>query len=343
MKKRVIVYGVLAAAAVSIALAEVKINACGATFPDPIYEKWFSDYHTAHKDVQINYNANGSGGGVKGVTDGTVDFGASDMPMTDAELAAAKGKILHFPTVLGAVVPVYNLPSISQDLRFSGPTLAGIFLGKISKWNDKIIAAENPGVKLPNEDIVVVHRTDGSGTTFIFTDFLSKVSPDWKTKVGAAKSVNWPTGLGGAQTAGVAGLVKQTPYSVGYVELIYAIQTKMGYGLVKNASGDFVKASLESVSEAAAGAAMPDDFRVSITNAPGKKAYPISSFTWMLIPAKIDDAAKAKEIHTFLAWMLTEGQKAAPALAFAPLPKPVVVKEQKQLATLDVPGAGKKK
>jgi phosphate transport system substrate-binding protein len=342
MKKTFLAFGVLLAAGASIASAQ-KINACGATFPDPIYEKWFSDYHTAHKDVQINYNANGSGGGVKGVTDGTVDFGASDMPMTDAELAAAKGKILHFPTVLGAVVPVYNLPSISQDLRFSGPTLAGIFLGKISKWNDKIIAAENPGVKLPNEDIVVVHRTDGSGTTFIFTDFLSKVSPDWKTKVGAAKSVNWPTGLGGAQTAGVAGLVKQTPYSVGYVELIYAIQTKMGYGLVKNASGDFVKASLESVSEAAAGAAMPDDFRVSITNAPGKKAYPISSFTWMLIPAKIDDAAKAKEIHTFLAWMLTEGQKAAPALAFAPLPKPVVVKEQKQLATLDVPGAGKKK
>lgn len=342
MKRVLLACGVLLAAGASIASAQ-KINACGASFPDAIYEKWFSLYHTAHSDVQINYNPNGSGGGVKGVTDGTVDFGASDMPMTDAELAAAKGKILHFPTVLGAVVPTYNLPGVSQDLKFSGPVLAGIFLGKITKWNDKALAADNPGVKLPNEDIVVVHRTDSSGTTFIFTDYLSKVSPDWKSKVGAAKAVQWPVGLGGAQNAGVAGLIKQTPFSMGYVELIYAIQTKMGYGLVKNAAGEWIKASIDSVSEAAAGAAMPDDFRVSITNSPGKKAYPISSFTWMLIPAKISDPAKAAQIKVFLTWMLTEGQKSAPALAFAPLPKPVVAKEQKQLAMIELPAAGKKK
>jgi phosphate transport system substrate-binding protein len=267
------------------------------------------------------------------------------MPMTDDELKAAKGKILHFPTVLGAVVPVYNVTGVSQDLRFSGPSLAGIFLGKITKWNDKTIAADNPGIKLPNEDIVVVHRTDSSGTTFIWTDYLSKVSPDWKSKVGAGKAVSWPVGLGAANSVGVMGLVKNTPYSVAYVELIYAIQSKIGYGLVKNSSNEFIKASLDSVSEAAAGAAaaMPDDFRVSITNAPGKKAYPISSFTWMLIPARISDPAKAKQIHAFLAWMLTEGQKSAPALAFAPLPKPVVAKEQKQLAMLETPDAGKKK
>jgi len=342
MKRVILACGVLLAAGASIASAQ-KINACGASFPDAIYEKWFSLYHTAHSDVEINYNPNGSGGGVKGVTDGTVDFGASDMPMTDAELAAAKGKILHFPTVLGAVVPTYNLPGVTQDLKFSGPVLAGIFLGKITKWNDKALAADNPGVKLPSEDIVVVHRTDSSGTTFIFTDYLSKVSPDWKSKVGAAKAVQWPVGLGGAQNAGVAGLIKQTPFSMGYVELIYAIQTKMGYGLVKNAANEWIKASIESVSEAAAGAAMPDDFRVSITNSPGKKAYPIASFTWMLIPAKIADPAKATQIKAFLTWMLTEGQKSAPALAFAPLPKPVVAKEQKQLAMIELPAAGKKK
>ena len=241
MRKTLLACGVLLAAGASLATAQ-KITACGATFPDPIYEKWFSLYHTAHNDVEINYNANGSGGGVKGVTDGTVDFGASDMPMTDAELAAAKGKILHFPTVLGAVVPIYNIPGVTQELKFSGPTLAGIYLTRITQWNDKAIAADNPGVKLPKEDIVVVHRTDSSGTTFIFTDYLSKVSPEWKSKVGAAKAVSWPVGLGGAQNAGVTGLVKQTPNSIGYVELIFAIQNKLGYGLVKNASGEFVKA-----------------------------------------------------------------------------------------------------
>jgi phosphate transport system substrate-binding protein len=334
MRKTVIACGVLLAAGAAIAVAQVKINACGASFPDPIYEKWFSDYHKANSDVQINYTANGSGGGVKNVTDGTVDFGASDMPMTDQELAAVKGKILHFPTVLGAVVPMYNVPGVTQELKFSGPVLAGIFLGTIKKWNDKMIVADNPGVKLPGDDIMVVHRTDASGTTFIFTDYLSKVSPDWKSKVGAAKAVSWPTGLGGNQSAGVTGLVKQTPDSISYVELIYAIQNKIGYGLVKNASGQFIKASMDTVSEAAAGVAMPDDFRVSITNASGKNAYPISSFTWMLIPANIPDANKAKAIHSFLAWMLTEGQKVAPNLDFAPLPAPVVAKEQKQLASL---------
>jgi phosphate transport system substrate-binding protein len=318
-----------------VAVAQVKINACGASFPDPIYERWFADYHKVHGDVLINYTPNGSGGGVKGITDGTVDFGASDMPMTDQELAAAKGKTYHFPTVLGAVVPTYNIPGVTQELRFSGPTLAGIFMGTIKKWNDKALTAENPGAKLPGDDIIVVHRTDSSGTTFIFTDYLSKVSPDWKSKVGAAKAVSWPTGLGGQQNAGVTGLVKQTPGSIGYVELIYAIQNKVPYGVVKNAAGEYIKASMESVSEAAAGVTMPDDFRVSITNSAGKNAYPIASFTWMLIPGNIPDANKAKAVHAFLGWMLTAGQQIAPSLDFAPLPKPVVEKEQKQLAMLE--------
>lgn len=330
--------GLLVVVTAQFAAAQ-KINAAGASFPDPIYEKWFAAYHTAHPDVQISYNPNGSGGGVKGVTDGTIDFGASDAPMTDAELAAVKGKILHFPTVMGAVVPIYNIPGVTQDLKFSGATLADIYLAKITKWNDKAIAADNPGVKLPGEDIVVVHRTDSSGTTFVFTDYLSKVSPEWKNKVGNAKAVSWPTGLGGAQNQGVAGQVKNTPYSLGYAELIFAVQQKMGYGAVKNAAGEFVKADIASVTEAAAGAAkdMPDDFRVSITNAPGKKAYPISTFTWMLIPAKIPDAAKAKQVKMFLEWMLNEGQKSAPSLDYAPLPPSVIAKEKKQLAMLEAP------
>jgi len=335
MKKELVICGVLAAAAASLAIAQVKINACGASFPDPIYERWFADYHKAHGDTQINYTSNGSGGGVKGVTDGTVDFGASDMPMTDTELGAVKGKIYHFPTVLGAVVPTYNIPGVTQELKFSGATLAGIYMGTIKKWNDSALTSENPGVKLPGDEIIVVHRTDSSGTTFIFTDYLSKVSPEWKSKVGANKAVSWPTGLGGNQNAGVTGLVKQTPGSIGYVELIYAIQNKIAYGVVKNAAGAYIKASMESVSQAAAGVTMPDDFRVSITNASGKNAYPIASFTWMLIPGNIADANKAKAIHAFLAWMLSDGQKIAPTLDFAPLPKPVVEKEQKQLAMLE--------
>jgi phosphate transport system substrate-binding protein len=344
MKRTLLTYGVLLAAGASYAMAQ-KITAGGATFPDPIYEKWFSLYHTANKGVEINYSANGSGGGVKGVTDGTLDFGASDMPMTDAELGAAKGKIYHFPTVLGAVVMVYNVPGIGQELKFSGPSISGIYLGTITKWNDKVIAADNPGVKLPNEDIIPVHRTDSSGTTFIFTDYLSKVSPAWKSKVGAGKAVSWPASpLGGAQSPGVTGLVKQTPYSIGYVELIFAAQNKLGYGLVKNASGQYIKAGMDSVSDAAAGVKMPDDFRVSITNASGQNAYPISSFTWMLIPANIPDAAKAKAVREFLGWMLTTGQAEAPALFFAPLPQPVVEKEKKQLELLGgaAPASGSK-
>jgi phosphate transport system substrate-binding protein len=328
--------GLLGAATAQNAAAQ-KINACGATFPDPIYKKWFGQFGKAHPGVQINYEANGSGGGVKGVTDGTVDFGASDMPMTDQELAAVKhGKILHFPTVLGAVVPIYNLPGVTQELKFSGDVLAGIFLGTISKWNDKRIAGENPGVKLPNEDIVVVHRTDGSGTTFVWTDFLAKVSPEWKSKVGAAKSVSWPKGLGGAQSAGVTGLVKQNPNSISYVELLYALQNKIGYGLVKNSAGTYVKADVASVTEAAAGAAksMPDDFRVSITNSSGKNAYPIATFTWLLIPSKFSDPGKGKVVKELLRWVLTDGQKETTPLSYAPLPKSVVTKEEKQIAAI---------
>ncbi len=308
------------------------INAAGATFPYPIYSKWFDEYHKLHPTIQINYQSIGSGGGIRQLLDKTVDFGASDGPMTDEQLQQAGFKILHFPTVLGADVPSYNIPGVTAELKFSPEALAGIFLGKITKWNDPAIASANAGVKLPSDDIVVVHRSDGSGTTYIWTDYLSKVSPEWKAKVGTGTSVNWPVGLGGKGNEGVAGLVKQTPDSIGYVELIYAIQNKMPYGQVKNSSGAFVKASLEGVSAAAAGASMPEDFRVSITNAPGKTAYPISSFTWLLIPAKIQDAAKRDAIKGFLAWMLTTGQQYCEALAYAKLPNEVVSREQKAIA-----------
>jgi len=314
--------------------AAQQITAAGASFPAPIYQKWFGDYHKAHSDVQINYQSIGSGAGIQQLTSGTVDFGASDMPMTDEQVSKIKVHTLHFPTVLGAVVPTYNIPGAPAELKFSGETLAGIFLGRIKKWNDPALAKDNPGVKLPAEDIIVVHRSDGSGTTFVWTDFLSKVSPEWKSKVGANTSVSWPAGLGGAQNDGVAGAVKQTPNSIGYVELIYAVRNKMPYGAVKNAAGNFVKADLASVSEAAAGAAqnMPADFRVSIANAPGKNAYPISSFTWLLIPTQIPDAKKAAAIKAFLQWMLTEGQGEVSALDYAPLPKEVVSKEMRQIA-----------
>jgi phosphate transport system substrate-binding protein len=312
------------------------INAAGATFPEPIYQKWFQAFHKAHPDIQINYQAIGSGGGIRQLTEGTVDFGASDMPMTDDQLSKiTRYKVLHFPTVLGGVVPTYNMPS-AASLNFSGATLAGIYLGNIKKWNDPALKKDNPSANLPNEDITVVHRSDGSGTSFVFTDYLSKVSPEWKTKVGVNASLNWPVGLGGQGNAGVAGLVKQTPFSIGYVELIYAVQNKMEYGSIKNAAGNFVKADFNSVSEAAAGAAkeMPDDFRVSISNAPGKNSYPISTFTWLLIPDKIGDATKKKSITDFLQWMMTTGQADAQGLSYAPLPKSVVAKEQKQLALI---------
>jgi phosphate transport system substrate-binding protein len=312
------------------------INATGATFPAPIYQKWFEAYHNAHSNVQINYQALGSGAGIAQLTAGTVDFGASDMPLTDDMLSKIKGKVFHFPTVIGAVVPTYNIPGVSADLNFTQKALAGIYLGTIAKWNDPEIAKANPSVKLPADDIVVVHRSDGSGTSFIFTDFLSKASPDWKSKVGASANPNWPVGLGGKGNDGVMGLVKQTPDSIGYVELIYALSQKIPYGLVQNAAGKFLKADLAGVTAAAAGAAktMPDDFRVSITDAPGATAYPISSFTWLLIPAHFSDAAKEQAIKGFLAWMLTDGQSFNESLSYAKLPAAVVAREQNQIAQI---------
>src|SRR5580658_7495556 len=270
------------------------LNAAGATFPYPIYSKWFDVYHTAHPNVQINYQSIGSGGGIRQLLAGTVDFGASDGPMSDDQLAQAKFKILHFPTVLGAVIPTYNVPGVTGELNFTQKALAGIFLGTITKWNDPELTKPNPGVNLPNSDIVVVHRSDGSGTSYIFTDFLSKVSDDWKNKVGkAATSVNWPVGLGGKGNEGVTGLVKQTPNSIGYIELIYAVQNNIPYGKVQNAAGKFVKADLAAVTAAAAADAKnsPADFRLSITSAPAPKVYPISNFSWLQIPAQIQDAA----------------------------------------------------
>ncbi len=313
------------------------INGAGATFPYPIYSKWFDEYHKAHGNIEINYQSVGSGAGIKQVTEATVDFGASDGPMNDEQLKAYQDKhgsaILHFPTVLGAAVPTYNVPGVNAALNFTPDALAGIFLGRVTKWNDPLIAGANKGVTLPSNDIVVVHRSDGSGTTYIWTDYLSKVSDDWKNKVGKGTSVNWPAGLGGKGNEGVTGLVKQTPNAIGYVELIYAAQNKIDYGTVKNSSGAFIKADLAGVSAAAAGAAktMPDDFRVSITNAPGKTAYPISSFTWLLIPAKFSDSTKRDAMKDFLKWALTDGQNSAEALSYAKLPKEVVAKELKAL------------
>ena len=311
------------------------LNAAGATFPYPIYSKWFDVYHTAHPNIQINYQSIGSGGGIRQLLAGTVDFGASDGPMSDDQLAQAKFKILHFPTVLGAVVPTYNVAGVSSDLNFTQKALAGIYLGTITKWNDPEITKANPGVKLPGDDIVVVHRSDGSGTSYIFTDFLSKASDDWKNKVGKGTSVNWPVGLGGKGNEGVSGLVKQTPDSIGYIELIYAVQNNIPYGKVQNAAGKFVKADLAGVTAAAASMKdIPDDFRVSITNAPGATSYPISSFTWLLIPAQISDAAKRDAIKGFLKWMLADGQKFNEGLSYAQLPKSVVTKEMKAISLI---------
>jgi phosphate transport system substrate-binding protein len=311
----------------------VLLNAAGATFPYPIYSKWFDVYHNAHPNVQINYQSIGSGGGIRQLLAGTVDFGASDGPMSDEQLGQSKIKILHFPTVLGAVVPTYNIQGVTGDLNFTQKALAGIYLGQITKWNDPEIVKANPGVKLRGDDIVVIHRSDGSGTSYIFTDFLSKASSDWKSKVGTNTSVNWPVGLGGKGNEGVSGLVKQTPDSIGYIELIYAVQNNIPYGKVQNAAGKFVKADLAGVTAAAAAAAkgMPDDFRVSITNAPGAAAYPISSFTWLLVPAQISDAAKKAAIKGLLKWVLVEGQNYNEGLSYAKLPSPVIVKETKAI------------
>lgn len=318
----------------------VLLTGAGATFPYPMYSKWFDVYHTQHPNVEINYQSIGSGGGIRQVLAGTVDFGASDGPMNDDQIKEFKEKrgvdILHFPTVLGADVPSYNLAGVTNELNFTQKALAGIFLGTITKWNDPEIAKPNPGVNLPNADIVVVHRSDGSGTTYIWTDFLSKVSDEWKNKVGKGTSVNWPVGLGGKGNEGVSGLVKQTPNAIGYIELVYAIQNNISYGKVQNAAGKFVKADLAGVTAAAAGVAndMPEDFRVSITNAPGATVYPISSFTWLLIPAQIPDAAKRDAIKDFLKWMLGDGQNYTEALTYARLPKPVIAKEEQSISRI---------
>ena len=310
------------------------INGAGATFPNPIYSKWFDEYQKTHPDIRINYQPIGSGGGIKQLTSQTVFFGATDGPMTDAQLQAAPGAILHFPTVLGGVVPVYNVTGVTQPLRFSGAVLADIYLGKITKWNDAAIAKINPGVKLPADDIAVVHRSEGSGTTYIFCDFLSKVSLDYKTKIGVSTAVNWPAGVGAKGNEGVSGLVRQTPGAIGYVELIYALQNKMAYGSVQNKAGQFITASLDSVTAAATGAAMPDDFRVSITNADGATAYPIASFTWLLLYEHPKDAARGKAMVDFVKWALADGQKFAPSLGYAPLPQPVVEKEMQALGKI---------
>jgi phosphate transport system substrate-binding protein len=326
------VFKLLICAAVLVGTAAAtNLNGAGATFPNPIYQKWFSEYHKAHSDVEINYQSVGSGAGIQQLTAGTVDFGASDMPMKDEQLADVKTKrgfdTFNIPTVLGAVVPAYNVAGVSGELKFSGPVLADIYLGKIKKWDDPAITKLNPGVKLPSTDIVVVHRSDGSGTTFIWTDYLSKISPEWKQKVGANTSVSWPTGLGGKGNEGVAGQIKQMDGAIGYIELIYALQNNIAYGSVENTAGKFVKGSLESVTAAAASVKdMPADFRISITNAPGEAAYPIASFTYLLIPAKWDDATKRATMVDFLNWMLNSGQSMTKDLDYAPLPKAVADK-----------------
>ncbi|HEV2297273.1 MAG TPA: phosphate ABC transporter substrate-binding protein PstS [Candidatus Acidoferrales bacterium] len=314
----------------------VNLNAAGATFPYPIYSKWFDEYHKLHSDIQINYQSIGSGGGIQQLKAGTVDFGASDMPLKDELLAQFSFKILQFPTVLGAVMPTYNIPGVSAELKFTPQALADIYLGKVTKWNDSEITSSNPGVSLPGNDIVVVHRSDGSGTTFVWTDYLSKVSSEWKDKVGSNTSVNWPVGLGGKGNEGVSGVVQQTPNSIGYVELIYAIQNHLPYGMVKNSSGKFIKASLATVTAAASGAAamMQKDIRVSITNASGADAYPICSFTYLLIPVSISDATKRDTIKGFLHWMLASGQGMVEALDYARLPQAVVGIEERQISQI---------
>jgi phosphate transport system substrate-binding protein len=334
--KKLIVLLVIALFAMTAAAQNVQINGAGATFPFPIYSKWFSEYNKLHPNALINYQSIGSGGGIRQLSAGTVFFGATDGPMTNEQITAAGFRILHLPTVLGGVVPVYNIPDVNADLRFTGKTLADIFLGRITKWNDPAIKATNPNVNLPNLDITVAHRSDGSGTSYIWCDYLSKVSPDYRKTVGVATAVNWPVGVGGKGNEGVAGLVKQTPGSIGYVELIYAIQNKISYGAVQNAAGEFIRASTETVSNAAAVAAkqMPKDFRVSITNAPGKNVYPISSFTWLLVQQSPSDRTRSAIMKDFVKWALTTGQKFAPELGYAPLPAEVVALELQALNTV---------
>ncbi len=310
-------------------IAQTKLNGAGATFPYPIYSKWFNEYHNLHSDVEINYQSIGSGGGIRQLQSGTVDFGASDMPLDDTKAKQMPMPILQLPTVLGSVVPAYNIPGFTGELKFTPQVLAGIYLGTITNWNDKAIAAANPDAKLPDKGIVVIHRSDGSGTTFVWTDYLSKVSPEWKSRAGSNTSVSWPTGLGAKGNEGVAGMVRQMEGGIGYVELIYALQNKITFGSVKNASGNFVKASLESTTAAATAVKMPaNDFRVSITNAPGKDSYPISSFTYLLVPKQWKDSTKEKAFVDFLTWMLDQGQGMVTQLNYAPLPDSLKEKEK---------------
>ena len=330
----------LASATLTAVGQQVTLTGSGSTFAAPLYTKWASDFKSVNGGVQINYQGIGSGGGINQISSGLTDFGGTDTPMNDAQLATAKSKlhtdILQFPTALGAVVPIYNIPGVTAKLNFTQDALAGIYLGKITKWNDPNIQSANPKVKLPANSIIVVHRSEGSGTSFIWTDYLSKVSPEWKSRVGAGAAVNWPVGLGGKGSEGVSGLVRQSPNSIGYVELVYAIQNKIPSGLVRNSSGAFIEASLSSVTAAAAGAVknMPADFRVSITDAPGAQTFPISSFTWMLIPRSIADKTKAAALKQFLIWSLTKGQDDCEALTYSKLPKEVTDREAQAIGTL---------
>jgi phosphate transport system substrate-binding protein len=331
----VLIAAILVVAPPQICIAALRLTGAGATFPYPIYSKWFDEYHKLYPDIEVNYQSIGSGGGIRQITDGTVDFGASDGPMTPEQMQKYKDKhgfgILHFPTVIGAVVPSYNIDGVKGSLTFAPETLAGIYLGRITKWNDPELVKLNPGVHLPDADIVVAHRADGSGTTYVWTDYLSKVSDDWAKSVGKGTAVKWPVGLGGKGNEGVAAIIKNTPNSIGYVELIYALRSDMPFGAIRNKAGKVVKGSLASASAAAAGVEMPADFRVSITNAAGPGAYPIASFTWLLIPQKIADPTKKTAIKNLLKWVLTSGQKMTPALSYAPLPKAVVDQELKAI------------
>ncbi len=319
--------------------ADMLINGAGATFPYPIYSKWFDVYAKENPGIKFNYQSIGSGGGIRMLSNRTVDLGASDAPLTDQQLAEAPGKILHFPSVMGADVVAYNLPGFSGTLRLTGPVIADIFSGKITKWDDDKIKELNPGAAIPAQDIVVCHRSDGSGTTYIFVDYLSKVSPSWAADIGKGTSVKWPVGLGGKGNEGVTALVQQTPGAIGYVELIYALNNHIPYAELQNKAGDWVKASLEGVTAAAASVSgsMPADFRVSITNAPGAAAYPISSFTYLIVYQKQTNKDVGEQIVKFLHWALTEGQKYAPELKYAPLPAEVVQKEEAQIQQIQIP------
>lgn len=318
-------------------MAQLTMTGAGATFPYPIYSKWFDEYAKVDPSVRFNYQSIGSGGGQKQIIAQTVDFGATDGPMSDQNLAKAPGKILHIPTVAGAVVLTYNLPG-NPAVKLDGPTIANIFLGNITKWSDPAIAGQNPGLQLPDDDILVVHRSDGSGTSFIFTDYLSKVSPDWKSKVGANTAVRWPTGLGADGNDGVSGQIQQTPGAFGYVELLYAVQNKMPVAEIKNAAGNYIGPTTDSVTAALASAQIPDDFRFSMTNAPGADSYPIAGVTWLLVYQKQDNADKGKKMVEFLDWALTKGEDMAAPLDYAPLPQPLRDRVLKRIAEIQVGG-----